>query len=190
MTYLKDYIDPVSIEKPEFEFLSSQAGFPHNIVVHTENNPAGDLSSFKVALIGVPEGRNSPGAGTSKAPDAIREQLYRLSKVPGKIRIIDLGNMKKGLSFNDTIAGLTDVLVSLLKNNVFPVIIGGSSALVPSIDKAFTRTASAYTLITVDSKIDFGTDRSNHDSFSFLNRMVSGTKSTLGHFINVGYQPT
>jgi len=188
MTYLKDYIDPVSIEKPEFEFLSSQAGFPHNIVVHTENNPAGDLSSFKVALIGVPEGRNSPGAGTSKAPDAIREQLYRLSKVPGKIRIIDLGNMKKGLSFNDTIAGLTDVLVSLLKNNVFPVIIGGSSALVPSIDKAFTRTASAYTLITVDSKIDFGTDRSNHDSFSFLNRMVSGTKSTLGHFINVGYQ--
>jgi len=188
MTDLKDYIDPVSIEKPEFEFLSSQAGFPHNIVVHTENNPAGDLSSFKVALIGVPEGRNSPGAGTSKAPDAIREQLYRLSKVPGKIRIIDLGNMKKGLSFNDTIAGLTDVLVSLLKNNVFPVIIGGSSALVPSIDKAFTRTASAYTLITVDSKIDFGTDRSNHDSFSFLNRMVSGTKSTLGHFINVGYQ--
>ena len=188
MTYLKDYIDPVSIEKPEFEFLSSQAGFPHNIVVHTENNPAGDLSSFKVALIGVPEGRNSPGAGTSKAPDAIREQLYRLSKVPGKIRIIDLGNMKKGLSFNETIAGLTDVLVSLLKNNVFPVIIGGSSALVPSIDKAFTRTASAYTLITVDSKIDFGTDRSNHDSFSFLNRMVSGTKSTLGHFINVGYQ--
>lgn len=59
MTDLKDYIDPVSIEKPEFEFLSSQAGFPHNIVVHTENNPAADLSSFKVALIGVPEGRNS-----------------------------------------------------------------------------------------------------------------------------------
>jgi hypothetical protein len=52
MTDLKEYIDPVSIEKPEFEFLSSQAGFPHNIVVHTENNPAGDLSSFKVALIG------------------------------------------------------------------------------------------------------------------------------------------
>jgi hypothetical protein len=62
MTDLKDYIDPVSIEKPEFEFLSSQAGFPHNIVVHTENNPAADLSSFKVALIGVPEGaRHHPG---------------------------------------------------------------------------------------------------------------------------------
>lgn len=188
MTDLKDYIDPVSIEKPEFEFLSSQAGFPHNIVVHTENNPAADLSSFKVALIGVPEGRNSLGAGTSKAPDSIREQLYRLSKVPGKIRIIDLGNMKRGLSFNDTIAGFTDVLVSLLKNNIFPVIIGGSSALVPAIDKAFNRIASTYTLITVDSRIDFGTDRSNHDSFSFLNRMASGTKSTLGHFINVGYQ--
>jgi len=188
MTDLKDYIDPVSIEKPEFEFLSSQAGFPHNIVVHTENNPAGDLSSFKVALIGVPEGRNSPGAGTSKAPDAIREQLYRLSKVPGKIRIIDLGNMKRGLSFNDTIAGLTDVLVSLLKNDIFPVIIGGSSALVPAIDRAFTRTASAYTLITVDPRIDFGTERSNPDSFSFLNKMISGTRSTLGHFINVGYQ--
>jgi hypothetical protein len=66
--------------------------------------------------------------------------------------------MKRGLSFNDTIAGLTDVLVSLLKNDIFPVIIGGSSALVPAIDRAFTRTASAYTIIHSRSRIDFGTN--------------------------------
>lgn len=188
MTDLKDYIDPVSIEKPEFEFITSQAGFPHNIVVHTENKPIHDLSSFKVALIGVPEGRNSPGAGTTKAPDAIRGQLYRLSKIPGKIRLVDLGNMKRGLSFNDTIAGLTDVLVNLLKNNIFPLIIGGSSALMTAVDKALTLIGSTYTLITVDPRIDFGTERNNPDSLSFLNRIVTGSKSTFEHYINIGYQ--
>ena len=145
----KDYIDPVSIENLNLNFLSSQAG-SHNIVVHTENNPAADLSSFKVALIGVPEGRNSGSRNVKSARHHPGTTLQAL-KGSRKIRIIDLGNMKRGLSFNDTIAGLTDVLVSLLKNNIFPVIIGGSSALVPAIDKAFNRIASTYTLITVDS---------------------------------------
>ena len=131
MLELNDYFNPISIEEPVFEHLSRQAGFAHNITIHTENYSLKELHKFKIALLGVPDGRNSPNSGSMKGPDMIREQLYKLSKVPGKTKIIDLGNMKQGVTFNDTLAGLTDILVQLQEDNLFPVIIGGSSAIIP-----------------------------------------------------------
>jgi len=188
MTDPSDYFDPVSIEKPEYDHLAEQAGFPHNIVIHTENKPVKEIGKYKIALLGVPEGRNSPGTGTIKAPDSIRSQLYRLTRIPGKSKIIDLGNMKRGTSFSDTIAGLSDVLTWLLGENVFPVIIGGSSALVTAIDSAFTRMNTQYSLIAVDSRLDFINERKESDSFNYLYNILHNSKSTFTHYINIGYQ--
>jgi formiminoglutamase len=188
MLDLNDYLNPVSIEAPEFEHLTTQAGFPHNITIHTDNTKVKDLSKFKIAILGVPEGRNSPNTGSLMGPDKIREQLYRLAKIPGKSKILDLGNMKQGLSFNDTIAGLNDVLTLLLSENVFPVIIGGSSSIIPAIDKAVSQTIPHYTLACIDPRIDYSTDRRETDSFNYLNSIVNNHKSSFSHYINIGYQ--
>jgi len=188
MVDLNDYFNPVSIEGPDFEYMTGQAGFPHNISIHTENHPLKDISKFKIALFGVPEGRNSPNAGSLKGPDMIREQLYRLAKIPGKSKIIDLGNMKQGNTFNDTIAGLTDILSILITENLFPVIIGGTSALIPAVDKALSQYIKKYTLTAVDSRIDFSNERKEPNSFNYLNAILSNHKSTFSHYINIGYQ--
>ena len=188
MVDLNDYFNPVSIEGPDFEYLSRQAGFPHNISIHTENHPLKDISKFKIALLGIPEGRNSPNTGSLKGPDMIREQLYRLAKIPGKSKIIDLGNMKQGNTFNDTIAGLTDILSILITENLFPVIIGGTSALIPAVDKALSQYIKKYTLTAVDPRIDFSSERKEPDSFNYLNAILSNHKSTFSHYINIGYQ--
>jgi len=188
MVDLNDYFNPVSIEGPAFEHLAAQAGFPHNITIHTDNLPVKDISRYRIAIIGVPDGRNSPNSGSLKGPDAIRGELYRLSKIPGKPKIIDLGNMKQGVTFNDTIAGLTDILTLLLNENLFPVIIGGSSALVPAIDKALSLQKIKYTLTAVDPRIDFNTERKEPDSFNYLNTIINNHRSTFSHYINIGYQ--
>lgn len=188
MVDLNDYFDPVSIEKPDFEHLADPARFSHNITIHTENSPIKDLKRFRIAIMGVPDGRNSPGPGSSKGPDIIRDQLYSLSRLPGKAKIIDLGNMKNGAKFSDTLAGLTDILVLLLSENIFPVIIGGSSALVPAIDRCFSYSKTRYTLASIDSRIDFNTEKKEADSFNYLNSIIYGNKSFLSHFINIGYQ--
>jgi formiminoglutamase len=188
MVDLNDYFNPVSIEGPDFEHLAGQAGFPHNIAIHTENSPLKDISKYKIALIGVPEGRNSANPGSLKGPDMIRSQLYKLAKIPGKSKIIDLGNMKQGVTFDDTIAGLTDILSLLLQENLFPVIIGGSSALIPAIDRALSLSKILYTLTTVDPRIDFSNERKIPDSFNYLNTILSNHKSTFNHYINIGYQ--
>ena len=188
MLNLNDYINPVSIEGPVFEHLSGQAGFPHNISIHTENTPIKEISKHKIAILGVPEGRNSPNAGSSRGPDMIRSQLYKLAKIPGRSKIIDLGNMKQGVTFNDSLAGLTDILSLLIQENIFPVIIGGSSAMVPAIDRALSQHKSKYTLIAVDPRIDFSNERKIPDSFNYLNTIINNHKSTFSHYINIGYQ--
>jgi arginase family enzyme len=96
--------------------------------------------------------------------------------------------MKNGITFNDTIAGLTDILTLLLSEKIFPVIIGGSSALVAAIDRCFSLSKTYYTLATVDSRIDFHTERKETDSFNYLNNIIYSNKSFLSHFINIGYQ--
>ncbi len=188
MIDLNDYFNPVSIEEPAYEHLTRQAGFSHNITIHTENSTLKDPGKFRIALLGVPDGRNSPDQGSLKAPDMVRSQLYSLSKIPGRSKIIDLGNMKQGATFNDTIAGLRDVLVQMLGEEIFPVIIGGSSALIIAIDQALSQMKTSYTLTAVDSRIDFTNEKKESDSFNYLNSIVNNHKSTFGHYINIGYQ--
>ena len=188
MVDLNDYFNPVSIEGPDFEHLTAQAGFPHNITIHTDNTPVKDIGRYKIALFGVPDGRNSPNTGSMKGPDMIREQLYKLAKIPGRSKIVDLGNMKQGVTFNDTIAGLTDILSLLISENLFPVIIGGSSALIPAVDKALSQFLNKYTFTAVDSRIDFSNERKEPDSFNYLNAIINNHKSTFSHYINIGYQ--
>ncbi len=188
MVDLNDYFNPVSIEGPDFEHLTGQAVFPHNIKIHTDSTPVKEPGKYKIALLGVPEGRNSPNTGSAKGPDAVRSQLYKLAKIPGRSKIIDLGNMKQGVTFNDTIAGLTDVLTLLLQENIFPVIIGGSSALVTAIDGALSKQQVKYTLTAVDPRIDYSNERKLPDSFNYLNSIINNHKSTFHHYINVGYQ--
>jgi formiminoglutamase len=187
MLDLNDYLNPVSIERPIFDFLSEQAGFPHNITIHTDNSPVQEPGKFRIAIIGVPEGRNSPDPGSVKAPDAVRQELYRMSKIPGKLKIIDLGNMKQGTSFNDTVAGLADVLSFLVSEKVFPVIIGGSSSLIIAIDKAFSSQKMKYRLASVDPRIDYNSDKKGPGCFSYMNSILAGG-SALEHFVNIGYQ--
>lgn len=188
MIDLMNYFDPLSIEEPPFPHFAEKARFSNIINVHTENSPIKNLDKYKIAIFGVPEGRNCPIPGTIKAPDGIRKQLYQLTKIPGKLKIIDLGDMKRGVSFDDTVAGLADVLVYLSEKEIFPLILGGSSALALAIDKAMKMLMKRYTLATVDSRIDYIGNKDMLGSQRFLKDIMDGNNCMLTHFINIGYQ--
>ena len=188
MLDLNDYLNPVSIEKPDFEFLNAQSGIPHSITVHTESNVLKNIGKFRIAMLGVPDGRNSPNAGSLKAPDAIRRELYRLARVPGKMKIIDLGNMKQGTTFNDTLSGLADVISYLISEKVFPVILGGSSSLIPSIGMAFSGMKTRFSLASIDPRICYSPEKKETGALNYLNHFISKSSSYFQHYINIGYQ--
>jgi formiminoglutamase len=188
MIDLNQYLDPVCLDKPLIEHLSVSAGFPHNIFVNTGNKPLVDTSGFSIAIIGIPDDRRSVNAGAALAPDRIRECLYSFSRLPGRMKIADLGNLKIGNTFEDTLAGLRDVLIKILDADTVPLILGGTSALMPSIDKCLSASKTPWSLVSVDSRLDFTAEKREPDSFNWINDLIYRSGSRLSHLSAIGHQ--
>ena len=188
MIKLSDYFDPVSIERPLWGHLAEPSCLSHNLTISTASKPIEDISGYRIALIGVADDRRSPNKGSGEAPDKIRESLYQLSRLPGKKKIADLGNIKQGPRFEDTLAALKDVMVYLLDNDCITIILGGSSAVIPAVDKALTEKEIKYSFSSIDSRLDFSSERKEPDSFNYLGEILYNRQSSIGSFINIGFQ--
>lgn len=188
MIKLSDYLDPVSIEKPFWSHLAEQSTLSHNLTINTASNPVEELGDNKLAIIGIPDDRRSPNKGAAQAPNKIRESLYQLSRLPGKTRIVDLGNLKKGTSFEDTLAALRDLLSMLSGNKITALLIGGSSSVIPAIGKVMSVTKPGYTYTTIDSRLDFVNERKERDAFNYLSDLIHDDNRGLENFIHIGYQ--
>lgn len=188
MINLNHYLDPVSLDKPEIFPLKGSSSFSHNLVVNTGNEPVGELEGMALAILGVPDDRSSQNQGSSLAPDAIRNSLYSYSRLPGKMKVTDLGNFRPGAGFSDTIAGLQDVLIKLLSKNILPLIIGGTSAIMPAIDKALSAYRKSWSLASVDSRLDFTVEKRAADSLNWMNDLIYRSGSALSHLTGIGHQ--
>lgn len=188
MINLSDYFDPVSIERPLWEHLSGSSTIAHNLVINTASKPVEDTADYRLAIIGIPDDRRSPNKGSGQSPDTIRESLYQLSRLPGKNKITDLGNLKRGQSFEDSFTALGDVIRSLAENNTTALLIGGSSAIIPATGHAISGIKPGYTFATIDSRIDYVNERKEPDSFNYLGNFIRDKKSGPGNFIHIGHQ--
>lgn len=96
----------------------------------TESFP--DWRGADLALLGLDEWRGSaagaPPAGYHGA-DRVRERFYQLQKGTGALRLVDLGNLRPGLTLEDTYQRLREIVAALLDANTVPVLLGGSHDL-------------------------------------------------------------
>ena len=126
---LNGYFDPVSLERPEFEYLEDNESFSHHISVHTPDLPIRELDKHQVAILGIPVDNNAFIKGSGEAPDKVRNKLYQLRKINKNLKIYDLGNIKNGESVNDTYFAVRDVILELMERDMIIVIFGGSQDL-------------------------------------------------------------
>ncbi|NJK86167.1 MAG: hypothetical protein HC906_09545, partial [Bacteroidales bacterium] len=73
---LNDYFNPVELEKPTDYFISRNETFGKNIRINTLNEPIDEISNYHIAIMGVPEDRNSYNTGSAGASDQVRNKLY------------------------------------------------------------------------------------------------------------------
>lgn len=181
------FLDPVELERPDAYYLKSKELFSKSIVINTGNEALGDLSNYQLAILGVPEDRNSYNKGAGQSPDKIRAELYKLI-VPGhKVKIIDLGNIKPGNTYNDTYVALKEVIYTLLGNNLNIVLIGGTQELTLPVFQAFENYQERINLVTIDSRIDANKAALETDSDSYLLEILL-KKSKLFRFAHLGHQ--
>ncbi|NOZ34793.1 MAG: formimidoylglutamase [Chlorobi bacterium] len=159
--------------------------FAH-ILFHTDNAKSDYLKNSDIAIIGVPEERNSENKGCSAAPDRIREELYKLY-APSKIKITDLGNLKKGKNVKDTYFALTEVVFECFKNETAVIIIGGSNDLIAPICTAYAQGKKQFNLCVIDSVFNLDDNPELISSQNYLSYILNKNKNIFS-YTNIGYQ--
>ena len=185
---LKNYFIPVSLEKPVDHFLSDKSVFCRNINIHTPDSPIGELSGYRVAIIGVPDDRNAKIRGSAAAPDAIRNKLYNLYRVNPALKIIDLGNLVSGNSVQDTYYAIRDVILELRDKGIITIVLGGSQDLTYGIYLAYEKLDALFNFVTVDSRLDLGIIQDEIKPESYLIPMLSRKKELVFNYTNLGHQ--
>lgn len=178
------YFEPVALDRPDFSLRSSKGMFGQNIRINTPNAPIDEISNYQVAIMGVCEDRNSHNEGASLAPDQIRTSLYQLFKVNDKVRIIDLGNLKKTDSISDIYYGMRDVMLELLNNQLVVVVLGGTQDITHGAYMAFEVLKTAVNMVTIDPRIDM--EKGETGSMGWMKKTIKSP--TLFGYTNLGHQ--
>ncbi len=96
----------------------------------TETFP--DWRTADLALIGLDEWRGSaagPPDSAHHGANEVRQRFYQLQKGTGNVRFVDLGNLRPGLTLEDTYHRLREIIGALLEENTVPLLLGGSHDL-------------------------------------------------------------
>jgi arginase family enzyme len=184
---LLDYLDPVELEKPDEFYLQSEEILSKKIDIHTANFDLNDLSSYDIALLGVPEDRNSFNKGAALAPNVVRSELYKLINPAIRTRIIDLGNLKPGNAYTDTYFALRELTYKLLCDNVTLVIIGGTQELTLPVFQAFENFQEKINFTVFDARIDSQKEALKVTADSYLFEILL-KKSKLFKFVHAAHQ--
>ena len=185
---LNGYFDPVSLERPEFEYLDNQEAFSHHITVHTPDQSIRDLDKHQVAIFGIPEDRNAFIKGSQSAPDAVRGQLYQLTRINRGLKIYDLGKIKTGGSVNDSYFAIRDVVLELKDRRMISLILGGSQDLCRGVFLAMEKQEGLHHVLTIDSMLDFSESEGTVHSRNYLNQLLLPNTRNQFSFTNLGHQ--
>lgn len=156
-----------------------------NIRIFHESFPS--LEHVDIAIVGVPENRGTDmNVAVAEGPDAAREVLYTLKKGNGLYRIADLGNLRSGETYEDTLSRLKEVCQGLMELNIVPVIVGGSHDLDVGQYMAFESLDRAISLVAVDARVDM--EHEGGISASRLERILTHKPNFLFHYSHLGFQ--
>lgn len=147
---LSDFLQPVNNHLLE-EFYSSNKYAKEYIHLYQEKRT---LENYAVAILGVEDFRGYiSNKGTEKAADEVRKQLYQCSAFTNGMQLLDLGNIKAGATYVDTLVAVVETLHELFKHNIITVIIGGDAALASAQFKAYEIFENPISVAQVASKV-------------------------------------
>ncbi len=182
---LKIFLNPLPDEL--FEAAFSSSSFLKNIKVYHEKMP--DLKGMDVAMIGLEEERGTvANKGVASGALEIRKKLYELKKGTGRYRIADLGNIRNGVSHEETISRIRVVGQALLEDNILPIFFGGSHDLTFGQFLAYEELEKLVSLLNVDAFLDLEEGASRPECQKFLHSILLHEPNYLFNYSHLAYQ--
>ncbi len=185
MNDLHEFLTPINLS-----YLNDDAEYNDGHLgsyIKAYENELPDFGEADIVLVGVNEQRGAGIKETSDAADVVRKQLYRLNYWHTEVSIVDIGNIKTGLSLNDTYAALRTVLTTLIKLERTVIIIGGSHDITLPQYHAYSHIKKVIEATVVDAAIDLKSE-SMLKSQSFLMEMLTGEPNFIKHYNHIGFQ--
>jgi arginase family enzyme len=184
------FFDPVSPDLfPPVGDSAGQTRLGNIFRVFTDPADFPDYNGFDLAIIGVTDDRNAvDNEGCGMAPDTIRKFLYNLFPGPHPVKLVDLGNIKKGFTVNDTYFALSAAASEMIGNNVLPIILGGGQDLTFANYQAYQNLGQIINIVSVDPMFDLGRSEQELSSRSFLSSIILHQPNYLFNYANIGYQ--
>ncbi|MFT5724774.1 MAG: formiminoglutamase [Bacteroidia bacterium] len=173
---MEDFLSPLS---GYFQDQNAPNTIGHLVQKHIDQLP--DWEEADIAIIGVLEGRNTTNKETTLAPNQLRKAVYQLIASNSKTKIVDLGNIEAGKSFNDTQFALQEVCKTLLSNSIVPIILGGSKELAYGQFSAFQTIVKNLEATIISPTIDL-------DKHAYLNKICLHEPNFLFNINALAYQ--
>ena len=148
----------------------------------TETN----LQKVDAVIFGVPCFDGVWEEAKIKPTSKIREELYSLANLPGKLNIVDFGDLKPSPSTKGTYLAIRDLVEIFSELNIVTLILGGSSDLCTGICEAF-KNEIFFTLSSIDAQLDVKKGQENFSSSNYLTRIFRKTPN-LFQFNLLAYQ--
>ena len=151
-----DLLSPISDRLVEDVKLSHFQTFGRNLKLHT-SEIIPNLDKIDIAIVGVLDYRNSEHHLDNESNiNEIRRSLYALFPGNWTSNIADLGDIIIGQRVEDTYFAVSEIVSYLLKNNIIPLIIGGSQDITYAAYRAYDNVKPMVNIINIDKSFDLG----------------------------------
>jgi len=146
-----------------------------------------DLEKNGIAIFYVPEFRNSSFEDVQ--PEKFRHHLYQLFQGNElKLKCYDLGDIQRGERIEDTYFAVSQVVEELVKNQIIPILIGGSQDLTIALYEGYNKLEQLTNLCAVDSSLDFGSTDEPIHADGYISHLLTKKPCHLFNFAAIGLQ--
>jgi len=184
-----DFLIPVSKSVLAHREILPNGVLGKQILVHSSKGELPELDHVKFAILGVKENRNDVDfIGEELCFDAIRKSFYSLYPGNWSYTIIDLGDIEKGETVQDTYFAVKTVVSDLLKEKITPLILGGSQDLVYAHYKGYESFGNMVNIVNVDANFDLGDADHPISSKSYVGKIIVDKPYSLFNYTTIGYQ--
>ncbi|MFM8596377.1 MAG: arginase [Flavobacteriales bacterium] len=140
------------------------------------------------AIFEVPEYRASTDTELRQKFD-FRTHFYALHPESNwNKKIYDLGTILPGATIEDTYFAVASVVAELVKNNIIPIVIGGSQDLTMALYQGYEQLEQLVNTCSIDRKLDIGEPDSPLDAENFLSHIITRRPCYLFNHAAVGFQ--
>ncbi len=171
---------------PEFESIDNELS---SFIEANDSSGFPEIDKAGIAIIHVPEYRNSEMQISDKAKDSFRKQLYRLHRGDAwDFKIYDLGTIQAGEKIEDTYFALSQSISELIKKDVIPVIIGGSQDITMACYSSFENLERTINICAIDHALNVGDPDSPVKANAYVSHLLMQRPCYLFNYANVGMQ--